>query len=106
MDELQTLQERIEQAEIARDNALQMKEEALSIAREKTRRAGEEIAKIREERNRVLDALQVSCRALATILCARDFDNETRACATEALKRASHTLADYFFVRTEDREAD
>jgi hypothetical protein len=46
-DERIALEERLAHAELARDNALVMRDEAQAQAKEKTRRAGEEIARLR-----------------------------------------------------------
>ena len=43
------LQERVAHAELARDNALAMRDEAKAMAKEKGQRAGEEIARLKQE---------------------------------------------------------
>lgn len=59
------LEERIAYAELARDNALSMRDETAERAREKCKKAGEEIAKMRQERNHALDAARQLRSALA-----------------------------------------
>lgn len=60
-------EERIAYAELARDNALAMKEETQARAKEKCRKAGEEIAKMRQERNQARDVARQLRAALADL---------------------------------------
>ena len=62
------LEERIAHAELARDNALAMRDEAQAQAKEKTKRAGEEIARIRKERNEARDVARALRAALADLV--------------------------------------
>lgn len=87
---LVTLEERVAFAEIARDNAVAMRDEALTLAREKTRRAGEEIAKMRRERNEAKDQLRSVCEALERVLA--EHDGADKEEARKALKIAQACL--------------
>lgn len=68
MENIRDLEERVAFAEIARDNALAMRDEAMENAKNKTRRAGEEIARMRLERNEAKDRLRALCEALEAFM--------------------------------------
>lgn len=48
-EEIVWLQERVAHAELARDNAIAMRDEAKQLSKEKSLRAGEEIARLKRE---------------------------------------------------------
>ena len=61
------LEERIAFAELARDNALALRDDVQARAKEKCRKAGEEIAKMRQERNQARDVARQLRSALADL---------------------------------------